>query len=144
MKNRHVPAAVRALMGLIGAIALVLTGCDGSITTEPDDFPGFNSVSIASVSVPSGSTISVGTRVAVLVRYSARQRSDIQVRLISGFNELAASAPVEVRSGRDEVTLVVTASRAGEVDLIEAVLGDPGFDSRIYDVQRVRWPLTVR
>src|SRR5215208_2763617 len=141
MKIRHVPAAVRALLG---ATALVLAACDGSITTEPDDFPGFNSVAVASVSVPSGSTIDVGTRVAVLVRYSARQRSDIQVRLISGFNELAASPPVEVRSGRDEVTLVVTASRAGDVDLIEVVMGDPGFDSRIFDVQRVRWPLTVR
>ena len=141
MKIRHVPAAVRALLA---AAVLVLAACDGSITTEPDDVPGFNSVAISSVSVPSGSTLDVGTRVAVLVRYTARQRSDIQVRLISGFDELAASPPVEVESGRDEVTLVVTASRAGEVDLIEAVLGDPGFDSRIYDVQRVRWPLSVR
>jgi hypothetical protein len=121
--------------------ALLLAACDGTIHITDPDFD--NSISFVTASVPSGSTVDVGTRVAVTVRYRARQRSDIEARLLTNTSELAASPLVRVSSGRDEATLVVTASRAGDVEFIEVTLGDPSLD-RIFDSQQVRWRIRVR
>jgi hypothetical protein len=133
-----------AARGLLAAAALALAACEGSYVTDPDDFPGDNAITILSVSVPSGSLIEVDDRVAVLVRYRARQRSELQAHLVSDFGDLGQSPAVRVGPGRGEEELVVTADRIGDVELIEVVLGDPRFNARIYDRERLRWRLLVR
>jgi hypothetical protein len=136
------PRFFRSLLGFpLAAAALLAAACEGTITTDPD-FD--NSISFVTASVAAGSTVPLGTRIAVTVRFRARQRSDIQARLLAGFTELGASPLVRVDPGRDEETLTLVADRAGNGEIIEVVIGDPGLDSRIFDTQRVRWPITVR
>lgn len=140
-RPKRFPTAAR---GLLAAAALALAACEGSYITDPDDLPDDNSISILSVSVPSGSTIEVDDRVSVLVRYRARQRSELQARLVSDFADLGDSPAVRVGPGRGEEALVVTADRIGDAELIEVVMGDPRFNARIYDLERIRWRLAVR
>jgi len=136
----------RAPVLTVAALALLLlvAGCYGRGTTEPDDFPDLDRIAFLDASPPAGSSVPRGSNVRVAVRWEARRTREIQVILVSGGVDLAASAPVRVGPGSGRTTLTVSADATGEVDFIDVLISQADFDRRVLDSERTRWSLLIK